>query len=321
MRENFIFLLSVIAIVFAFTFELPYVIYTPGGSIDLSERITVEGGYESSGSFQMAYVSMMKGNIPFVLLSLLVPNWDLVRTSDLKPANESLDEMIESDRISMKQAQDNAVFAAFSLAGKEVLIESLVHHIVYISEDADTDLELFDELVSVNGQDIEDLESLQREVSKFHEGDEITFLVKADGEEKERHARVYQTEDGLKVGISITTTYEYKTDPHIEISTKNSESGPSGGLMMALSIYNSIVEEDITHGKIIIGTGTIDQEGHVGKIGGVKYKLLGASKKKADIFLVPEENYEEAIAVKKEENLDIRVISVSTLKEAIEAIR
>ena len=90
--------------------------------------------------------------------------------------------------------------------------------------------------------------------------------------------------------------------------------------MNALAIYNALVEEDITKGKKIIGTGTIERDGTVGDIGGVKYKLLGASRKKADIFLVPEKNYDEAIQVKNDQDLDIRIISVRTLEEAIAAI-
>lgn len=319
-RENLYFLLSLIAIIILFTFELPYVIYTPGGSIDLSGRIEVENGYSSTGSFSMAYVSMVKGNIPFLLMSYVIPNWDIVPTSDIKPQNETLNEMIEADRISMLQAQNNAILASFSLAGKEVNILSRTNHIVYISDDADTNLELFDEILKVNGEEIEDLSNLQMLISSLHVGDKVVLDVRRNGKESQKYAVVYPTDDGLKIGVSITTTYEYETNPRVSVSSKSSESGPSGGLMMALSIYNSLVEEDITNGKKIIGTGTIDQFGNVGEIGGVKYKLLGAIRKKADIFLVPEGNYEEAIAVKNQKKSDIRVISVKTLKDAIDAI-
>ena len=59
---------------------------------------------------------------------------------------------------------------------------------------------------------------------------------------------------------------------------------------------NNLTEEDITKGKKIVGTGTIEEDGSVGSIGGVKYKLNGAVRQKADIFLVPAgENYEEAL--------------------------
>lgn len=319
-RENLFFLCSVLVIIFLFFYELPYVIYTPGGSIDLQDRIVVEDGYSSSGSLSMAYVSMMKGNLPFLLFSYLMPNWDVVKTEDILPQNETLDEMIEADRISMIEAQNNAIYSAYSLAKKEVKVKNQVNHVVLISEQADTDLELFDELLTMNGEEISDLPKLQKMVATMKSGDEVIFEVMDHGEKKERRAKVYETSEGLKVGIAMTTTYEYETNPAVEIKSKSSESGPSGGLMMALSIYNSLVSEDITNGKTIIGTGTIDHDGNVGKIGGIKYKILGAEKKKADIFLVPEENYAEAIEVKNENDLEIRIISVRTLKEAIEAI-
>ena len=123
------------------------------------------------------------------------------------------------------------------------------------------------------------------------------------------------------MGISIINHYEYELDPKIDVKTKASESGSSGGLMTSLAIYNSLVSEDITKGRKIVGTGTIDMEGNVGEIGGVKYKLLGAEKNKADIFLCPKENYDEAIKVKQDNNLKLEVIAVGTLNEAIMALK
>ena len=109
------------------------------------------------------------------------------------------------------------------------------------------------------------------------------------------------------------------TTPKIEIDYKASESGPSGGLMLALSIYNSLVKEDITKGRVIVGTGCIDEDGSVGSIGGVEYKLKGAVKNGADIFLVPNgENYEEAIKLKKDNDYKIKIKGISTFDEALE---
>lgn len=91
---------------------------------------------------------------------------------------------------------------------------------------------------------------------------------------------------------------------------------------MALSIYGNLTNQDLTNGKTIVGTGTIDIDGNVGSIGGVKYKLIGAVKNKADIFIVPNgENYDEAIKIKKEKNYKIKIIGVSTLKEAINELK
>ena len=86
--------------------------------------------------------------------------------------------------------------------------------------------------------------------------------------------------------------------------------------MTALTVYSNLTDKDLTKGRTVVGT--IDTYGNVGEIGGVKYKLIGAVKNKADIFLVPTgENYEEAIKIKKEKNYDIKIVGISTLKEAI----
>ena len=62
-------------------------------------------------------------------------------------------------------------------------------------------------------------------------------------------------------------------------------------------------------------------EGNIGEIGGVKYKLMGAVKKKADIFIVPNgSNYDECIKLKKEKGYDIKIIGVDNFDEALEKL-
>jgi PDZ domain-containing protein len=317
-KENYKFLLALILIFIFFFTELPFVVYKPGGVINLDERIVMEDKYESSGSLSMSYVSMMKGNIPFVLLSYIIPNWDLMPASDVTLDDESVDEAIARDRVFLEEGLDNATIAAYNLADKEINIEKIDSVIAYISSDANTDLKIGDIIVSIDEEQIDDLEDLQKYINTLNSGDKVTIKVKRDEKEVSCSATIYELDGSLKVGVYIANKYEYTLNPELEIKTKESESGSSGGLMTALAIYNSLVEEDITKGRNIVGTGTIDIDGNVGEIGGVKYKLLGAEKNKADIFLCPLENYEEAIKVKEENNLDLEVVSVSTLKEAIE---
>ena len=174
--------------------------------------------------------------------------------------------------------------------------------------------------INQSGNNISDINDLKKYISTKNENDIVYFKVKSNGKEKTRKAQVIKINDELKVGIAFLTTYEYETVPEIKVKTKASESGSSGGLMLSLAIYNSLIDEDITKGKKVVGTGTIDINGNVGKIDGVKYKILGAVKNKADLFICPKENYDEAIRVKKEHNLDIKIISVETFDEAIESL-
>ena len=319
-KENYKELIVLIVIVLLFTIKLPYSIYTPGGAVNLNDRIRVENGYETEGSFNMAYVSMVRGSIPFLLISYVIPDWDIVPASDITAEGEDMDEMLERERLYMQESMDAAIINAYQAAGEDITITRTVNEVSYLSEDSDTDLEIGDQILSVNGDEISSLDDLKNIVESLSSGTEVTLRVIRDDEERDCTAVTYDTNDGTKIGVSLLTTYEYETDPEVTITSKASEAGSSGGLMMSLAIYNQLVPEDITGGMKIVGTGTIDIEGNVGEIGGVRYKLIGAVKNDADLFICPEENYEEAMSVKKEKDYDITIISVSTFLEAIEKL-
>ena len=319
-KEYYKELIVLLVIVLLFTIKLPYSIYTPGGAVNLNDRITVEDGYESEGSFNMAYVSMVRGSIPFLLISYVIPDWDIVATEDLTIEGEDMDEMLERERLYMQESMDAAIINAYQAAGEEITITRTINEVSYLAEEADTNLEIGDQILSVNGVEIRSLEELRNIVEKLNAKEEVSLKVIRDEKERDCYAITYDTSDGIKIGVSLLTTYEYVTDPEVTITSKASEAGSSGGLMMSLAIYNQLVPEDITNGMKIVGTGTIDIDGNVGEIGGVRYKLIGAVKNDADLFMCPEENYEEAMSVKEEKGYDITIVSVSTFLEAIEKL-
>lgn len=319
--ENYKHLLVLLAIFLLFWIELPYVVYKPGGVINLSKRIEVENGYDYSGELNMSYVSMMKGNIPFILLSYVIPNWDLEKSDTITYDGDSVSETLKKDRIQTESAMDNAVIAAFKLTNNELKITKYHNKIIYIVSDAETSLKDYDEILSIEGKTVTNLEDMQKLVNTYKEGDILNIKVLRNKKEIDATAKVFKVNGSLKIGVSIITTYDYETNPSVKIKTKSSESGPSGGLMMALSIYNSLTKDDITNGMKIAGTGTIDEFGNVGPIGGVKYKVLGAIKNDMDIFICPKENYEEAKSVLEKENKKLKIITATTLKDVIEKIK
>ena len=320
-KENYKFIIGVLIGVFLVFFELPYVVYTPGGIVPLNDRIEVEEGYNSTGSFNMSYVSMRKGNIINILLSFAIPNWDLKDKSDVTISDESVDDLLKIEKVYMTSSINNATILAFKKAGKELEITGKINNVIGIEKYADTNILLQDEIISVEDKRVSAVEELREIVATHEVGDKIDILVKRNGKEKNCYAIVKEDDGNKRIGIAFLTTYEFKTNQEVKVKTKSSESGSSGGLMLSLAIYNNLVEEDITKGKKVVGTGTINIDGEVGEIDGVKYKILGASKKKADIFICPEENYEEAIEAKKEFKLDIRIEKVKTFDEALEVLK
>jgi len=114
---------------------------------------------------------------------------------------------------------------------------------------------------------------------------------------------------------------EYPEDIDITFNKNANEYGSSGGLMNTLLIYNKLTKEDITKGDVISGTGVINIDGSIDPIGGVKYKLRGAYKEGADVFIAPSENYEEALKVAEENDMDIEIIEAKTFNQVVEDLK
>ena len=146
-------------------------------------------------------------------------------------------------------------------------------------------------------------------------GDTINILVERNNEQKNIEVTI---EEDKIIGMATITNYEYELPNELNINFKNGEGGSSGGLILSLGIYSEITGIDLLKGRDICGTGTIDINGNVGEIDGIKYKIAGAVRKKMDIVLVSPYNYEEAKKVIEENNYDIELVKVATFKEAVD---
>ena len=319
-KYNYKFLIFYVFLVFLFTYRLDYEIYTPGGVSDLDDRIEIEGEYKSEGSFNLTYVNAKKGIIPFVLLSKIIPSWDLIDLDDERIENEDYESILARGKIDLENGNEIAIKIAFDEANEkyEIIKNDLV--VYYIFEDAKTNLKVGDIIESINDIKITSFDELTNEINNYNVGDEIVFNVINNGKKKTRTGIIYESEGKKIIGMILVNSIKVETDKNIEFKYSSNESGSSGGLMSTLEIYDSLVEEDITKGLKIAGTGTINYDGTVGEIGGVKYKLAGAVKKKADVFLVPSNNYQEALELKDKNNYDIKIIEAKDFKSVLKSL-
>lgn len=316
-KDNLKGILILVFIYLLFNYKLDFSIYSPGGLINMSDRIVSKDTInESIGTINMTYVSLVKGTIPTYLLAKIIPTWDIVPNEKITYDGD-LDETIKIDRYYLEESISNAYMVAYNEAGIEYDIVKSNNYITYIYEGADTDLKLFDNILKYDNIEFSTFTTMQEYITSKNVGDKVKFLVLRDGKEKECFAKLIDIEGSSKVGVSTALVNEYESEIDIDVKSKSSESGSSGGFMTALAIYNALTQDDITKGKVIAGTGTIDSIGNVGEIGGVIYKLSGANKHGADLFMVPEANYEEAYNYKKEHDFDIEIVSISNFEEAI----
>lgn len=317
-KENLKYIILFLVIVIGCTYKLPFYIDSTGGLINTSSRVKVENAYSVKGSFNMAYVNEVQATIPLWVISIFNKNWDVVKEKDITYGDMTVAEVIEYGRISLREGAKNAVEVAYLKAGLKVKESNQKTVVAYRSEEAKTDLKVGDEIESINGTLITDFDSLSSYLTKFKIGEKLTLKVINNKKEYIRTATMIDIDGKSKIGIILIETRDIDMNPKCTLSYNSSESGTSGGLMTALTIYNYLVKEDITDGEKIAGTGTIEKDGTVGEIAGIKYKLAGAVKKGAKIFLVSAgDNYKEAIKLKKENNYDIKIVSISNFEEAV----
>ena len=90
--------------------------------------------------------------------------------------------------------------------------------------------------------------------------------------------------------------------------------------MFSLGIYDKLTPGPLTGNRQVAGTGTIDDAGKVGAIGGIKQKLAGARAGGAEFFLAPADNCPQVVGAVPD---GLEVFKVGTFDEgraAVEAI-
>lgn len=318
-KEYYKVIIVYVLILAFFLVEFPYYISAPGGLINTDDKIETTENFKMSGSLNMAYVSEIHATIPTLVISLLNKDWDVEKEEEVKNDNETIEEKDYRNKMLLEESNDTALLVAYKHSDIDYKVTNNKVYITYIDKLADTNLKIGDQILKVDDTEITDKNSLFEYIASKEIGDKITMEVKnINGDDKKREATLINVLDEPKVGAVVTETFDVKSDEKVNFNFKDRESGSSGGLMLTLTIYSHLNEIDLTDGKTIVGTGTIDINGNVGEISGIKYKLIGAVNKGADVFLVPVgENYEDAKKLKEERNYDIELVPVATFEEAL----
>jgi len=119
---------------------------------------------------------------------------------------------------------------------------------------------------------------------------------------------------GSLLGVSVLAQPSAPFDVSIDVKDVG---GPSAGLMLTLGILDLVGNKDLTDGKVVAGTGTIDTKGTVGPIGGITLKMAAAKDIGAQLFLVPADNCAEATGV---DHPGFPLAKVASLDDALKAL-
>lgn len=310
-----------LALVFAVGFvRLPYYAVGPGPADEVIPLIHVGGGrqtYPPSGKLIMTTVSFYQVTGLQALQAWFDPNLSLVADEVLYPPG--LDHVTEEQR-SRSQMDQSKIDAAIVVLneledypkshGTGALIEQ-----TFPGCPADGELFSGDVILAIDGETVDSRRDASDLIGAAAPREPLDFRVRAAGETHDVEVakrRCAGSEDPL-VGISLVDNFPFP----IEISSGN-VGGPSAGLMFSLGLYDLLSSSDLTAGRTIAGTGTIDPDGKVGPIGGITDKVVAAERVGATVFLVPTRNMAELEGV---DTGDMRLIEVATFDDAVDALR
>ncbi|HLR01906.1 MAG TPA: SepM family pheromone-processing serine protease [Virgibacillus sp.] len=324
-----LFVVVVIAFFLA-TYKLPYYIYKPGGADALAPIVKVEDGYESKGDMHLVTVGGLQATPIQFVWAKLHKHQEIVPLSDVRPEGVTEEDYLHAQLQMMENSQEKSTVVAYEAADADISITFDGVYVVNVIEDmpADGILEMGDLITGIDGEDVNEADDLIDYVEGMDDGDTVSVTFKRDEETltKDVTLEAFEEEDDkVGVGIQLVTDRDVDIDPEVTFSSGNI-GGPSAGLMLSLKIYDQLTEEDLTKGYQIAGTGEIDYEGNVYRIGGIDKKIIAADREGCNIFFAPNENgaegsnYEVAKQTAEEIDSDMKVIPVDTFDDALDYI-
>lgn len=291
--------------------------------------IEVEGArtYETGGTLDLTTVQLM-GNRE------RTPSWLELATAWLDPSRAvvpidvafpqglTAEERDERNVALMVNSQHEATAAALSELGYDV--GATVEVVEVIEDSASVGvLEVGDVILAVNGEPLDSAANLRSEIQKG-EGDAVELTLQDDDAEDGTGERTVTitpketTDDAGEtvwlIGVSPTTEYDFPVDVTLQLDNVG---GSSAGMMFTLGIIDTLTPGELNGGENVAGTGTIDAEGRVGPIGGIRQKLYGARDAGAEFFLAPESNCDEVVGHAPD---GLKVFRTATLDESMDIL-
>jgi len=312
----------------------PYVIEQPGPTFNTlgTVSVAVDGSDQKDKvpliSIDGATTFPTDGNLNLLTVNVLgvpdsLPSWGdvIVAWFDRSRAVIPVDAVFPPDVTNadrekentalMVNSQHDAVAAAMTYEGYHVV--SGIEVLGFAQGSAsDGPLKKGDVIASINGFAPQSVAQLREKLVDAGAGTTVTLGVLRDGQMRDIDVAPYKNDAGDTVlGIGASVAYDFPFDVTIRLDDVG---GPSAGMMFALGIIDKLTPGNLNSGLNISGTGTIDNLGNVGPIGGIRQKLFGAKNTGSSLFLAPAENCDAVVGNVPE---GIAVFAVSTLSEAI----
>lgn len=337
----------------AFVLPSSYVKEGPGPLFDVlgtyqeKDVIEVSGApsYKTFGKMNMTTVSVSGG--PYTELSgaeafygwlAFDGNRSLVVPTDALYPHVSHEQATAATGAQMADSQTQAKVAAMRQLKMAVTEKVQVLSTVEGSPAASA-LKADDRIVKAGEKQIETLTDVPKAVNASN-GSPIDVTVERDGTQQTFKLTPVRASDDSRWILGAGLKQSYDLPAHVQYNL-DGVGGPSAGLMLALGTVDKLSEGTLLadedaggdpYRSYISGTGTIDANGKVGAIGGIKYKILATGRYGARYFLAPKENCDSIVKMQAQDpdlfnyyhagqvRGTMVVVPVSTLDEAVKTV-
>lgn len=339
--------IAAILVLLASVIPSPYVVERPGPVLDTLGEVPVDSGgddgatageqagdaeaeplisidgaetYPTTGSLSLTTVTLIgspEHPVKWISLvpALLDADQRISPRSEFFPEGVSSEQRSEVNEVLLGSSQSQAAVAAARETGWEVPATVMVAQVAEEGPAAG-ELEPEDELLAVDGEPVTSVTGLRDVVGETPAGEAVSLEIVRDGERREVSVTPAVPEGGGQPLLGITAGTDYEMPFEVEMSLEDI-GGPSAGMVFALAITDMLTPDDLVAGMHVAGTGTIDDTGRVGEIGGLAQKIAGAADDGAELFLMPVGNCGDL-----PERLpgSMEIAPVETLDEAISAV-
>lgn len=313
-------------ILFAFLTPLPYVIMSPGpatNTLGIDQKIpliTIKGHatYPTDGELALTTVSVTSPDsqlrAPLLLEAWLRSDTQILPRDVIYPPDQNIGDINAQNAEEMKSSQEHATTAALRYLGYVLRSDVAVQAIPKGSPSLGI-LRAGDVVRTLEGVPMVTAAQLRSQMQLYKAGDVLAIAVDRAGNQLTLSVKTGKGPDGRAIlGILPADQFTYPFSVDIRLKDVG---GPSAGMMFALGIIDKLTPVSLTRKRIIAGTGTIDDNGNVGAIGGISEKILGAYRHGARLFLAPISNCPEIHSVPA----GMHVVGVNTLKDAVRVLQ
>jgi PDZ domain-containing protein len=296
-------------------------IFLPNEAHAVAPLVEVEGGDDPKDGGGVYYVDVLVRKA--TLLERVWPGLEdgatVVPAAEVRPPGVSEGERRREELAEMRMSQRVAAAVALRELGYDVAAKPTGARIELVDPESPAagKLRSGDIVIGAGGKPVTAPAGLRRAIRAAGSGNEVSIVAKRGTENVRLQVRPTQGPEGTPViGVIVSQAADIKLPLDVEIDT-GGVGGPSAGLAFALALMEEL-GHDVDRGNRIAVTGSLELDGTVGQIGGVKQKTVGVERADIDVFLVPAgENATEA-----RRNADgIKVIPVRTFQQALRALK